>query len=125
MAGILDKIKGIGKRFRKDELEGFTKEEKERLNTVIKERKLELIARSRLRRLEEKLEPKPKKKMKEVFEEIKTFRHANLRRREEQLKRTEARKKRFKEIESKRRGRDLTPKTGSRKPFQPTRLKRI
>lgn len=122
--GILGRLRKSISKFRKDDLAEFSSEEREKLETVLRERKLELIAKSRLQKLEDKLTPKPKKKMKEVFAEIKTFREANLKRRAEQLARTEGRKKRFKEIEEKRieKGKLIPTKGKIRKPFTPTRL---
>ena len=121
---VFSKIKSIfGK---KDELAGLTEEQKAQLKRVETERRFELIAASRLRKLEEKLAPKQKKTASEMFAEIKQFREANLKIRAERMKIVENAKIKYKGIEEMRKSRNMiTPRTEKRKPFTPTRLKRL
>ncbi len=124
--GIFNKIKTAFGRINRDELEGLSSEDRIKLDRVIKERRFELIARKRLRSLENKFAPKEKKTTSEIFADIKQFREKNLKNRKERMARVEDRKKRFKAMEERRKsGRKIMPGSEKRKPFTPTRLGRL
>jgi len=123
---VFGKIKSLFNKVRRDELAGLTEEQKGQLENIERQRRFELIAANRLRKLEEKLSPKPKKTASDVFAEIKKFRETNLRRRAERISRVETAKKKFKSIEEMRKERNkITPRTEKRKPFTTTRLGRL
>lgn len=108
--GFTDFFKKIKTRVVEGDMGDFSEEEKKQLQAMIRQRKLELVAQSKLRSLEEKYAPKEKKKMSEVFANVKQFRMENLRKRQERMKMLEDKKKKFKNLEERRKSQSISAK---------------